>query len=366
MKTNTITVTTPEGSSYDIVLTDSYDSLPASLAPIAAKKDKIGIVADDHTAPLYGQAVREKLAALGFEADILVLPSGEAHKTLESISLIYDFMVERHFTRKSLLISLGGGVLGDMTGFATATYMRGMSFVQLPTTLLSQVDASIGGKTGVDYKGFKNMVGAFHMPELVYINLSTLASLPEREIRSGMAEIIKAGLIRDRSLYLYLRENVMEIRSLDMEYLPKAVLSAIRMKQAVVEADPYEKADRMLLNYGHTVGHAVEKALNFTMTHGECVSLGMSAALMIGYLRGCLEEDEVVDTIDLLVSYGLPVRLPVGCPLTTEEILLNLKSDKKMMQGQIRFILLSAIGQAFVAEDVTDAELIEGISALLQ
>ena len=358
---HTLVITNKDGSAYDIFINDSFKELPFKLQETGLKPDKIGIIADSNTTPLYGAEVLDAVKTFCPETFLITIPAGENHKNLETISMIYDEMVKNVFTRKSILISLGGGVCGDMTGFAAATYMRGIPFIQIPTTLLSQVDASIGGKTGVDYHGFKNMVGAFHMPSLVYINMNTLKTLPDREIRSGMAEVIKSALIKDKKFYEWLRDSYKDIHIDQVESMSEMVLRTCRIKQQVVMSDPFENGDRMLLNLGHTIGHAIEKAQNFTLTHGECVGLGLVAACQISYKRGLLDLNDFEDIKMTCSNYGLSITLDKMNP---DEILKNTKSDKKMQHNKIRFILLDKIGDAFITDDVSDDEILDGINAI--
>ncbi|MBQ0059173.1 MAG: 3-dehydroquinate synthase [Lachnospiraceae bacterium] len=358
-----LTINTSDHEQYRIVLTDSYDNLNDEFRRADLKPDKIGLIADTNTAPLYAEEVSGILKEVA-PVTVVTIPAGEAYKNLETVSLVYDALVENHFTRKSLLVSLGGGVCGDLTGFISATYMRGIPFVQMPTTLLSQVDASIGGKTGFDYKGFKNMIGAFHMPSLVYINMNVLKSLPEREVRSGLAEVVKAGIILNKPYYEWLKAHVKEIQAFDPEICTEMVYEACRVKQMVVEEDPFEKGKRMLLNYGHTLGHAVERGFDFKMTHGECVGVGMLYATYISLKKGLISEEEYQDVIDTCRLFNLPedaVDPESGDVLTTEVVLKNAASDKKVQNGVIKFVLLHAIGDAFVSDDVSRDEMTEAI-----
>ncbi|MDO4477722.1 MAG: 3-dehydroquinate synthase [Lachnospiraceae bacterium] len=358
---NTLTITNKDGSAYDIVLTDSFESLADAIRKTGLTPDRIAVIADSNTAPLYSASILECLRTFDPEPLLITIPAGEIHKNLTSITSIYDALIPAGFTRKSLLISLGGGVIGDMTGFASATYMRGIPFIQIPTTLLSQVDASIGGKTGFDYNDYKNMIGAFHMPSLVYINMAVIGTLPEREFRSGMAEVVKSALIKDEALYNWLKENVAAINAHDTATLEEMVRRTCMIKQGVVTRDPFENGERMLLNLGHTIGHAVEKALNFTMTHGECVALGMVAASRMSADRSLISEKDHEDIVKTLKALALPVSCEA---INRQAVLNNTKSDKKMQNKQIRFVLLRALGDAFTAYDVTDEEMMNGIAAI--
>ena len=263
---------------YDIYIEDSFGALADALEPFALTDRKVCIITDSNVDPLYGAEVEDMIGAISGECVRYVFPAGEESKTLDTVREIYKFLIGNHFNRKDLLIALGGGVVGDLTGYTAATYLRGIEFIQIPTTLLSQADSSIGGKTGVDFDGYKNMVGAFYMPRLVYMNMETLQSLSDRQFYSGFAEVMKSALIKDGNFYEWLIDQMYEICERDVETLAEMVERSCMIKKLVVEKDPLEKGDRALLNFGHTIGHAIEKYMNFTMTHGECVALGCVAA----------------------------------------------------------------------------------------
>jgi 3-dehydroquinate synthase len=353
-----IRVRTPDGSSYEAVITDSFGQLSMKMKQAHLEPDRIGIISDSNTKPLFEDKVRGALQENFPDIRTYTFPAGEENKNLETITGIYDFLLSGGFTRKSVLLSLGGGVVGDMTGFAAATYRRGIPFVQIPTTLLSQVDASIGGKTGFDYHRYKNMIGAFHMPSLVYISTSALDSLPEREYAGGLAENIKHGLIRSEDFYGWMLENMDGIVERSRETVSEMIQRSLKIKQSVVESDPTEKGERMILNFGHTIGHAVEKAKNFSLIHGECVALGCLAAAKISCSRGYISEEELFEFRDSCVGFGLPILLD---GTDTDRILEYTKSDKKAADGHVRFILLKKIGKAFIADDVTEQEMRQGI-----
>ena len=263
---------------YDICIEDSFGALADALEPFALADRKVCIVTDSNVDPLYAAEVEDIVGAVSGECVRYVFPAGEESKTLDTVREIYKFLIGNHFNRKDLLIALGGGVVGDLTGYTAATYLRGIEFIQIPTTLLSQADSSIGGKTGVDFDGYKNMVGAFYMPRLVYMNMETLQSLSDRQFYSGFAEVMKSALIKDGNFYEWLIDRMYEICEREVETLAEMVERSCMIKKLVVEKDPLEKGDRALLNFGHTIGHAIEKYMNFTMTHGECVALGCVAA----------------------------------------------------------------------------------------
>jgi len=262
-----------------------------------------------------------------------------------------------------MLVALGGGVTGDLCGFAAATYLRGIPFVQIPTTLLSQVDSSIGGKTGVDFDSYKNMVGAFHMPSLVYTNLSTLKTLDAEQFASGMGEIIKHGLIKNADYCKWLDEHTEQIQNRDLDACRIMILESNRIKRDVVEKDPKEQGERALLNFGHTFGHAIEKLKDFTMLHGQCVAVGSIAACEISALRGQITRDEADWVRGLFRRFGLPDAVT---GLDAKAVIEASRHDKKMEQGTIKFILLRGIGNAVVDRTVTDQEMGRGLEAVLR
>ncbi len=352
---------------YNLCFDQGFAALYPQLKALG-KHRAFCIISDENVYPLYGQALLEGLEEAyggpeaGIRTAVYCLAPGEASKTLETAGAICRFLLERGFDRQCLLLALGGGVVGDLTGFVASIFLRGVDFVQLPTSLLAQNDSSIGGKTGVDLDGYKNVVGAFKMPRLVYANLSALATLPEREFSSGMAEVLKHGLLGDEDFYVWLLEHMVEILDRDMSTLQAMNGRSCRIKQRIVEADPLEKGERRLLNFGHTLGHAIEKAKGFALTHGECVSLGMVAAAYISWQRGYIEMEEFYEIRDMMVFFGLPITMD---GLDVAKIIALTKSDKKMEVGRIRFVLLEAVGRAFVAEDVEDGELEQALAQLV-
>lgn len=331
-------------SIYDIVMDTSFSGLKDEVMGLSLKEHKICIVTDSHVADLYLQEVAAILSECCKEVSVYVFPPGEEHKNLDTVKALYEHLILAHVDRGDMLAALGGGVVGDLCGFAAATYLRGIRFFQIPTTLLAQVDSSIGGKTGVDFDAYKNMVGAFHMPSLVYTNLSTLLTLPGEQFSSGMGEVIKHGLIKDKDYYRWLKENREEIMARNLKVCQSMVYGSNRIKKQVVEQDPTEQGERALLNFGHTLGHAVEKLKDFTMLHGHCVGLGCVAAGRISCLRGMITQDEFEDLRDTFKEFGLPVTVD---GLSWEEVDKASKKDKKMDAGVVRFILLRAVGEAY-------------------
>ncbi|MDE6875368.1 MAG: 3-dehydroquinate synthase [Lachnospiraceae bacterium] len=347
---------------YDIMLEQDYGALGERVERMGLKSRKICIVTDTNVAKYHASAVEKVCAKAAGKVVTFPFPAGEASKNLETVQSLYAFLIKEGFDRGDVLAALGGGVVGDLTGFAAATYLRGIRFFQLPTSLLSMVDSSIGGKTGVDFKAYKNMVGAFYMPQFVYMNISALMTLPEAEYRSGFGEIIKHGLIRDKAFYEWLVQNRSGLLGRNGAPVTEMVYRSLLVKKAVVERDPKEKGERALLNFGHTVGHAVEKLKNFSLLHGECVSVGMAAAGHICFQRGILSGEDLDGILSVLGAFGLPVSTS---GLDVSDILNAVTKDKKMDAGQIRFVLLKEIGDACIDTTVTRQEMTEACKYIL-
>lgn len=344
---------------YHIELVHDFSMLPAFLQELGyGHSQKICIVTDSNVAPLYARDVQDLLEK---EFDTVILhtfEAGEHNKNLETVNALYQTLIEQHFDRQDLLVALGGGVVGDLTGFAAATYLRGIDFIQVPTSLLSQVDSSIGGKTGVDFMQYKNMVGAFYQPKLVYMNLNVLKTLPKDQLISGFGEILKHGLIRNHDYFLWMNEHEKEILALDYNTLEEMVYQSCLIKRDVVERDPKEKGERALLNFGHTIGHAVEKLSDFGLSHGVCVGLGMIAASYISCQQGNLTKEQLSFIEETLKHFGLLIRVSGQNP---DDVLRTTKLDKKMVGNQIKFILLKTPGDAYIEKNLTDEQILEGI-----
>ncbi len=346
---------------YDIVFSQGFEELWQELAMLGCENKRLCIITDSKVNEIYGDTVLTLLGEKGQKTVKYVFQEGEERKNLDTVKGIYRFLIEEGFDRKDMLLALGGGVVGDIAGYVAATYLRGIDFVQIPSTLLAQADSSIGGKTGVDFDGYKNMVGAFKMPRLVYMNLSLLQTLEERQYFSGFAEIMKHGLIKDALFYEWLIENMYEICERDLNVLQEMLMRSCTIKKLVVEKDPMEQGERALLNFGHTVGHAIEKAKNFTLYHGECVALGAVAAAYISWKRELLSMEEYYEVRDMFVPFYLPVSVD---DIDPSEILRLTKADKKMESGKIKFILLKKIGKAVVESSVTDEEILSAINEI--
>lgn len=347
---------------YDIVMEMTFEGLEAELKQLNLKERRVCIVTDSNVAPLYLKEVEGIVTSCCRETAHFIFPAGEENKNLDTVRSLYETLILKKFDRHDYLLALGGGVVGDLCGFAAATYLRGISFVQVPTTLLSQVDSSIGGKTGVDFDAYKNMVGAFHMPKLVYTNISALKTLTEEQFSSGMGEVIKHGLIREAAYYEWLMEHAPEIQKRELASLEEMVRISNHIKREVVEKDPTEQGERALLNLGHTLGHAIEKLADFKLLHGHCVGLGCIAAMAISIKRGLISEHELSKLYEIMKQFDMPVTVS---GLSAGEIVDLTKSDKKMDSGTIRFILLEHIGKAYVDKTVTAAEMSEGLLPIL-
>lgn len=346
---------------YEIYLEKDFGMLAERLKVCKPENRRLCIVTDSTVDQYYGDQVEEILASCAKEVTRFVFRAGEENKNLNTVQDLYEHLILHHFERKDMLVALGGGVVGDLAGFTAATYLRGVDFVQIPTTLLSQVDSSIGGKTGVDFNCYKNMVGAFHQPKLVYMNLSALKTLTDEQFACGMGEILKHGLIKDQGYYEWTICHRQEIMERSLEVLEEMISRSCEIKRDVVEKDPTEKGDRALLNFGHTLGHAIEKLKNFSLMHGQCVALGSLAASYLSMRRGQITEAELTTIKEANIAFGLPVSVE---GVTPEEVVATTRSDKKMEAGKVKFILLNSIGDACIDRSVTDQEMEDAVKYL--
>ena len=358
----TITVDVTGTLNYDIRITDGFQELTQLLKPFLSEKKKAAVITDSNVSGLYSENIEEAVRSLGNDCYTFVFDAGEENKDLDTVQDLYAFLIKNKFERRDILIALGGGVVGDLTGFAAATYLRGVDFIQIPTTLLAQTDSSIGGKTGVDFRGFKNMVGAFHQPRLVYMNMDTLKTLDNRQFLSGLGEVIKAALIKDFDFFEWIEASKEKISNRDNKTLEEMIYRACLIKRNVVENDPKEKGERALLNFGHTLGHAIEKCANFSYFHGECVVLGMKAALFMSKERGEISGKEYKRILDLFDCFGYTLSVS---GLSKDEIISTARSDKKMEAGVIKFILLEKPGEAVIKKDVTEDEMSRALDEVL-
>jgi shikimate kinase / 3-dehydroquinate synthase len=311
---------------------------------------RVAIVSNTTVAPLYLGALSKMLESNGVRVVSIILPDGEQYKNSETLNLIYDALLTHRCERNTPLIALGGGVIGDMTGYAAATYLRGVPFIQIPTTLLSQVDSSVGGKTGINHPLGKNMIGAFYQPQLVLADIATLNTLPDQELRAGLAEVIKYGLIRDLPFLEWLEANMEKLLARDVGALQYAIARSCENKAEVVGNDERESGERALLNLGHTFGHAIENGMGYgAWLHGEAVAAGTIMAADLSQRMGWISEQDVVRIRQLFERAGLPVVAP---HLGVEQYLQLMGLDKKVVNGQIRFVLLKALGHAVISSAV--------------
>ncbi len=320
------------------------------------------IVSNTTVAPLYLERIRSALCEAGRQVVVHLLPDGEQYKDQAHVDGIYTTLLENRFGRDCVLVALGGGVVGDMTGYAAACYQRGVAFVQIPTTLLSQVDSSVGGKTGINHPLGKNMIGAFKQPRAVIADIATLDTLPDREFSAGMAEVIKYGLIRDTAFLAWLRENMADLMKRGHALVAEAVRRSCSHKAEVVAADEFEHDQRALLNLGHTFGHAIETAMGYgAWLHGEAVAAGTMMAADLSSRLGWIGLADVNEVRTLLLAASLPVQAPVG--MTPEDFMTHMAVDKKVKDGQIRLILLRDLGEAVVTADYDRAALAATLAA---
>ena len=338
------------------LLGDLGDALAAQ-----TKSHKVAVITDSHVGPLYRKALETSLTAAGLEGIFAAIPSGETYKTIQYLLPVYDQLLNAKIERSTPVVALGGGVIGDMAGFVAATILRGVPFVQVPTTLLAMVDASVGGKTGINHAVGKNLIGAFHQPIAVYADPEVLKTLPARELRGGLAECIKHDCIRDAEGFASLEQNIGRALSLDMEYLTQLISQNVAIKARVVEADQFEKGERAHLNFGHTFGHAIECISRYQYSHGESVALGMAAAAYVSQKLGLLDEASRQRIIHLIHSAGLPAG---GMELDTHAVVDAMIFDKKVAGGKVRFILLDRIGHAIITDEVPSELVREAVEHL--
>ncbi len=315
---------------------------------------KYGVVADDKVAALYGTLFIDSLKKAGIDAALFTFPEGEHNKTLQTVGTLASQLAQAGFDRHDALIAFGGGVTGDITGFLASAYMRGIPFVQVPTTLLSQVDSSVGGKTGVDIPEGKNLIGAFYQPEAVYIDIGLLKTLPEDQLLGGLAEVIKHGIIRDKDFFSFLEKNRQAILDRDQKMIEKTVYKCCQIKAEVVSEDEREGGIRKILNFGHTIGHAVEGASDYSLIHGFAVSIGMVAASRLAVANNILSEKENKKIYNILSAYKMPVEVPAS--LDRKRIKRYILTDKKAVSGQVFYVFPTEIGNTTITDKVTEEQ----------
>lgn len=348
---------------YDILLEPDFQKLTRVVRELGMEGRRFMILTDSNVAKHYLNIVSRQLLPIAKSVHSYTFPAGEKSKTLDTVGLCYEQLIQAGLDRNDVLVALGGGVVGDLTGFVAATYLRGIRFIQIPTSLLAMVDSSVGGKTGVDFHAYKNMVGAFYQPKLVYMNISTLLTLPEAEYYSGMGEIIKYGLIKDAFLYEWIKLNTLRVCTRKYEFIRDMISRCCEIKKEIVEKDPKESGDRALLNFGHTIGHAVEKLKNFSLLHGECVCIGMAAASYLSMKRGNITEEDYLDILATIQRFRQPISTD---GISAEDIYEVTKLDKKMDADHMKFILLTKIGSSVIDTTVTKDEMLEAIQTILK
>jgi 3-dehydroquinate synthase len=343
--------------SYEILLGSGLLDRVGELLSQVLQPSRIILVTHPSLFRLYGEKVLAGLKKQGWTTDIIEVPEGEKSKSLYQAEIIYDRLLDFNCDRKSVLIALGGGVIGDLTGFVAATYQRGIPFVQVPTTLLSQVDSSVGGKTAVNHPKGKNMIGAFYQPRLVVADLDTLQTLPQKEFRAGLAEVIKYGVISDINLFEYLENNTEKILQLDHEYLAHIIKTSCAIKAQVVEKDERESHYRMILNFGHTLGHSIESLTSYLQfIHGEAVAIGMVHAAKISRQLGKCKDEVPIRLCEVIRKCGLPSQWP---DLDSQKVIESLYHDKKTMNHKIKFIVVKEIGRVEIVEDMPESDILK-------
>jgi len=342
--------------SYDIhIQAGCLPKIGEQMLSIFHQPSRCLIVSNDVVAPLYLDTVQLSLEAVGWQVSTFILPDGEQYKNMEQWSAMMDSLMVGKLSRNEPIIALGGGVVGDMTGFAAACYRRGIPFIQIPTTVLAQVDSSVGGKTAINHPHGKNMIGAFYQPKLVWIDPNVLRTLEPRQIPAGLAEVIKYGLIRDKKFFVWLQTNMQALLDLDADKISQAILRSCAHKAEVVMADETEQGQRALLNLGHTFGHAIESMTHYTTyLHGEAVALGTIMAARLSERLGVANSGLEAAVVAIFASAHLPTSIP---QFPAEDCLDAMGHDKKNVGSLIRYILLHDIGDAYIAEDVTDADI---------
>ncbi len=344
--------------SYDIVIGPKLLSVAGD--KVARIADRVLIVSNRQIFNLYGKTLGNGLGISGFQWDKFLLPDGEKYKTSASVAKIHDRLIKDRYDRDSVIVALGGGVIGDIAGFAAAIYLRGIRFIQIPTTLLAQVDSSVGGKTGVNHPKGKNLIGAFHQPSIVLADIDTLKTLPRAEILCGITEVIKYGCIASGRFFRYLEQNMDALLALKPDVVAHVVKTSCRIKADIVSDDEKEKGRRAVLNFGHTTGHAVEAVTGYKrFKHGYAVAMGMRAAAILSEMRGGLESKDVARITRLIKRAGLPIKIPDD--IKESDLLKAMEQDKKVKSGAIRFALLENIGHCEIYSDISRKEIREAL-----
>lgn len=355
-------ITFKNNSQSDIYIDNDFSNLAVLVNEKYDYNKKILILTDSNVEKLYLQEVKDLLNNTKSSVFEFVLEAGEESKNLDNVIKCYNALIDNSFSKSDIIIALGGGVVTDLAGFAAATYKRGIILINVPTTLLAMCDAGIGGKCGVDFNDFKNSIGSVYLPQIVYMASKALVTLDNRNYSSGIAEVLKAGLIKDGALYEWMINNFNEIMDKDMTFVNEMIFKAVSIKQFFVTKDPFDTAERRMLNFGHTIGHALEEYFNFKYSHGECVCLGIIAASYIAFKRQMLSTEEFYEIRDMFVPFDLPISLD---EFDTDKVYSIIGNDKKIDKNGLNFVLLKKIGKAVIVNDVTKEELLEAINSLI-
>jgi 3-dehydroquinate synthase len=348
--------------SYEIFIGEDIAGDEGCITTDKNRADRYVIVTDSEVNPLYGKVVEKKFRETDLPVDIIEIPAGESSKSVTTVLDVVSQLIRLKVSRKSVLIALGGGVVGDVTGFVASIYMRSIPYVQIPTTLLAQVDSSVGGKTGVDLPEGKNLLGTFYQPKAVYIDLTFLKTLSDKDFANGLAEIIKYAIIGDQNLFEFLEHESEGIKKRNPSMMESLVGRSCKIKADIVEMDERELGLRRILNFGHTLGHGLEAASNYALFHGEAISIGMVAAAKISHKLDYLDRISYQRIVDLIKHYDLPTKIPAG--IETAEILDFMATDKKVVGGQLHFVLVKKIGVPFVTPEVPSGIVVEAIEEL--
>ena len=346
--------------SYDILIGSGLLNRVADILSEIGTGKKLVIITNPTVSELYGNSLKENLSRANFDTALLTVPDGEAYKSLDTAGRLYTRLTDCFAERNTPILALGGGVIGDLAGFVAATYMRGVPLVQIPTTLLAQVDSSIGGKVAVDHGKLKNKIGTFYQPRIVISDTATLKTLPQKEFANGMAEIIKSAVIRDKPFFIYIKQNLDKIKRLDSSVMEEVISRSASIKAGIVAQDETDTGIRNLLNFGHTIGHAIETVSNLEIAHGQAVAIGMVSEAKIAQRMGLFEKDELESLENLISDAGLPTRIPA---VDKDLILQAMKHDKKTADGKVRFALPRNIGNVYITDEVelsTVREVIDG------
>jgi 3-dehydroquinate synthase len=342
-------------NSYDILIGSGLLSTLGRECAGRGLSGRVAVITNPVVAGLYSAQIRESLANAGNQVTVIEIPDGEEYKNAATLNRVYDDLIEAGLDRTSFIVALGGGVVGDLAGFAAATYLRGIPFVQVPTTLLAQVDSSVGGKTAIDHPRGKNLIGAFYQPRLVLIDVETLSTLPQREFRAGLAEVVKYGIAIDQAFFEYLERNSGKVLAMERECLTHIIQRCCELKAQVVGLDEKESGLRAILNYGHTLGHAMETLAGYNkLVHGEAVAIGMELAARVSMARGHCNDQDIARIVTLLNRFGLPHSTP---QIERNRLVKTLLTDKKSRDGVIKFICNRGIGD-YVMENLTTEQLL--------